>query len=414
MIQMVKIRIIPFITGLFFLIFSSCSVKKISFETPVDTKTKPIVLQKKQVYNLIKLGVYASNDFDGARLNAFEQKNDTVVLVKITPENTPINNSPYYAFSTWSDEPKPMYYTFQYPNGYKHRYVPKLKINGQWQIIDSSAISKTDSVVTIKLNLSKTPIIVAAQEIQSSNDVKNWYLNLVKEYDQKISVLSAGTSKLNRNLPVLDIGLGSKDGKDIIVLLTRQHPPEVTGYFAFREFLNTIVNNTELSNRFLKKYRILAFPIINPDGVDLGHWRHNAGGVDTNRDWSKYHQPEIRNAVTFIDKTLKSNHSKLILGLDFHSTWYDVFYTNELQNKTSLPNFTQDWFNKLEENVSGYKVNEQSANSTKPVSKGWFLMAHKAIGITYEIGDETPKEDIKTIGKVSAEQMMNLLLIENN
>ena len=36
----------------------------------------------------------------------------------------------------------------------------------------------------------------------------------------------------------------------------------------------------------MEKFRVLAFPLMNPDGVDLGHWRHNAGGIDLNRDWS--------------------------------------------------------------------------------------------------------------------------------
>lgn len=391
------------------LMLFSCGLQKVKFDTPVDTKTKPIVLQKKQIYTIDQLGIYASNNFDGARLNGLEQKNDSTVVVKINPENTPINNSPYYAFSTWSNTPKTIYYTFDYPKGYKHRYIPKLKEDGNWKMIDSSAIYKNDTIITIKLNLNSSPIIVAAQEIQSSNDVKDWYLNLANENNSTIKILSVGKSKLNRNLPVLDIGIGPTKNKDVIVLLTRQHPPEVTGYYAFQEFVKTIINDNNLSHDFLTKYRILAFPIMNPDGVDLGHWRHNAGGIDLNRDWSKYHQPEIKNVIRFIEKELKTNNSELILGLDFHSTWYDVFYTNEIRKETSLPNFITDWFKRLEENIPDYKVNEQSANSTKPVSKGWFLLAHSAVGITYEIGDETPKENIKEIGKISAEQMMMLL-----
>lgn len=391
------------------LLLFSCGSQKVKFNTPVDTTTKPIVLQKKQIYTIDALGVSASNNFDGARLSGFEQKNDSTIVVKINPENTPINNSPYYAFSTWSTTPKSIYYTFEYPAGFKHRYEPKLKIDNDWNSIDSTLVLKTDSIITIKLDLTTKPIIVAAQEIQASSDVKDWYINLIKGDAKNIIISSAGKSKLNRNLPVLDLGIGPTKNKDIIVLLTRQHPPEVTGYYAFQEFVTTIINDTNLSHDFLTKYRVLAFPIMNPDGVDLGHWRHNAGGVDTNRDWSRYHQPEIKNVIRFIEKELKTNNSELILGLDFHSTWYDVFYTNEIRKETSLPNFITDWFQKLEENIPDYKVNEQSANSTKPVSKGWFLLAHSAVGITYEIGDETPKENIKEIGKISAEQMMRLL-----
>ena len=38
------------------------------------------------------------------------------------------------------------------------------------------------------------------------------------------------------------------------------------------------------------------------------------------------------------------------------------------------------------------------------------MHGHNAVGITYEIGDETSKDSIETIGKVTAEQMMYTLL----
>ena len=184
---------------------------------------------------------------------------------------------------------------------------------------------KKDSIVTVKLRLDSEPITVAAQEIQSSKDVKKWYTNLMNGHEEVVHFQNYGKSILGRDLPVLDIYKGDKKDKPIVVLLTRQHPPEVTGYFAFQEFLQTILNNSELSQDFLNNFRVLAFPILNPDGVDLGHWRHNAGGIDTNRDWSLYNQPEVRQTVKFITKQAKKSKSKIILGIDFHSTWYDVF-----------------------------------------------------------------------------------------
>ncbi|MCK5677735.1 MAG: hypothetical protein KAH72_04600 [Flavobacteriaceae bacterium] len=404
-----RIKLFSFIGIILFL--NACSnLKKIGFDIPVDTTDKTINKQVKQTYSLNELGIYASNEFDGARLNGFQVKNDSTALLIINPENVPINNSAYYAFKTWSNTPKTVYYEFKYPIGYKHRYIPKLKINDNWSIIDSTSIFKKDSIVTIKLNLTKEHITVAAQEIQSSTDVLNWYSNLSKGKEDIVSIKSAGKSALDRNLPVLDIGLGDKKEKEIIVLLTRQHPPEVTGFFAYQYFVETLLNGSELSKKFLTRYRVLAFPIMNPDGVDLGHWRHNAGGVDLNRDWSVYNQPEIKQTVRFINKTLKKNNSKLILGIDFHSTWYDVFYTNDETINTSLPQFNEDWFKALEVNIPNYKVNEKPGKSTKPVSKGWFLYAHNTTGITYEIGDKTTKENIKLISKVSAEQMMSILL----
>lgn len=397
---------------LFFL--NSCtSVKEVEFEKPVDTSSKEISFQTKGTYTIEDLKIFASNDFEGARLNGLEKANDSTAIIIINPENEPINRSPYYAFKIWSDNPRPVYLTFQYPQGYKHRYLPKIKRENGWQVIDSSNIYQQDSIISIKVNLNKKPLLIAAQELQTSSDVKDWYTQLAKGKDY-VRVEKFGESLLGRDLPVLDIYKGDKKNKPVLILLTRQHPPEVTGYFAFQEFLATILNGSQLSSNFLSKYRILAFPIMNPDGVDLGHWRHNAGGVDTNRDWSKYRQPEILQTVTYIQKQLKKNNTKIVLGLDFHSTRYDVFYTNKERKNTFLPNFIDDWFAALETNIDSYEVNEASGNSSQPVSKGWFLYGHNATGITYEIGDATPRERIKEIGKVSAQEMMKILIEDYN
>ena len=394
-------------------IWGCTTVKSVSFKTPVDTSSKPIISQLKKTYTLEGVSVYASNNFDGARLNGFEKLNDSTALVIINPENTPINNSAYYAFNTWSDTEKPFYFTFKYPKGYKHRYIPKLKKGSEWFILNEENIFKTDSLVTIKLNLTKKPTTVSAQEIQSSTDVKNWYTKLIKGKSDIVKYEVFGKSPLGKDLPVLNISNGDTKGKDVIILLTRQHPPEVTGYYAFQSFMQTILDNSELSKTFLSKYHVLAFPVMNPDGVDLGHWRHNSKGVDTNRDWSLYNQLEVKQTVKYIQKVLNKNSSKIVLGLDFHSTYKDVYYTNKIRKETTLPNFIDDWFAGLEANIPNYKVNEAAGNSTKPVSKGWFLYGHNAVGITYEIGDATPRDKIKLVGKVSAEQMMKVLLNSN-
>ena len=60
--------------------------------------------------------------------------------------------------------------------------------------------------------------------------------------------------------------------------------------------------------------------------------------------------------------------------------------------------------------IPNYKVNEKSSKSKQPVSKGWFLNAHKAVGITYEIGDDTPRDRIRLIGKKSSISMMKVMI----
>jgi len=87
---------------------------------------------------------------------------------------------------------------------------------------------------------------------------------------------------------------------------------------------------------------VLAFPILNPDGVDLRHCRHNSKNVDLNRDWFRYNRLEIRNVVSYIDSIVKKDKGKIVLDLDFHSTYEDVFYTNEKREGTSLPNLIKE------------------------------------------------------------------------
>tara|TARA_B110000444_G_scaffold261390_1_gene313135 strand:+ start:11536 stop:12771 length:1236 start_codon:yes stop_codon:yes gene_type:complete len=394
---------------IFYFIIGCVSAPKVIFKEYVDTKTKSISFQKKKIFSFDESGVYFSNDFEGARLNNVNQQNDSTYLLSFLPENTPINPSPFYSFKVWSSSSKKVLLKFQYPEGYKHRYVPKIKFNGNWKIVDTLNFKFDQNISTLILKINETPKIISGQELHTSSIIYNWVNDLVKGKENYVRFKKIGKTKLNRPFKVLDIYRGLPKNKPIIVLLTRQHPPEVTGYFAFKAFLETILIENKLSSNFLDNYRILAFPLMNPDGVDLGHWRHNAGGVDTNRDWSFYNQPEIKTTVDYITKVLNKNNSKLILGLDFHSTYNDVFYTNIERKLTALPQFLPKWFSSLEERIPEYRVNEKPSNSLQPTSKGWFLNAHKAVGVTYEIGDNTPKDRIKLIGKESAQAMMGVL-----
>jgi len=148
---------------------------------------------------------------------------------------------------------------------------------------------------------------------------------------------------------------------------------------------------------------------MNPDGVDLGHWRHNTGGIDLNRDWAYYHQPEVKQVANYIVKTAKKNKSKVILGMDFHSTYYDVLYTNQ-QSAKNLPHYKDYWVAGIREVLSKEKIRESPSNVGAPVSKGWFLTQFEAEGIVYEVGDNTPRDLIGKKGQAAAIEMMQLLI----
>ena len=81
LLRIVVIINLVFLTG-------CTSAKPIPFKSPVNTTTKPITIQVKKVFSLNDVGVFASNQFDGARLNGFEKINDSTVAVIINPEAT--------------------------------------------------------------------------------------------------------------------------------------------------------------------------------------------------------------------------------------------------------------------------------------------------------------------------------------
>jgi hypothetical protein len=100
------------------------------FPDPTETSDQPVIFQKKKTYH--SAGVFADNQFDGARMNDFTQLDDSTFAVKITPENYPINPSPWYAFRIWSDSIRKIKLILDYEKA-NHRYWPKsvrMVING--------------------------------------------------------------------------------------------------------------------------------------------------------------------------------------------------------------------------------------------------------------------------------------------
>lgn len=379
-----------------------------NFPNPVDTESRPITYQEKKIFTAN--GVYADNRFDGARLSNFTQVDSVTFQVDIWPENEPINPSPWYAFKIWSDQSRDIALILNY-DSVEHRYAPWMSRDGEsWTQMDSNhyqKFGKEDLIISLRVDADT--LWISAQELINSEKVRRWCEN-ISEPSRSVDFRVIGKSLLGRDLFHMRIGDGIPRRKKTIVILSRQHPPEVTGYFAMQAFIEEILKNNALANTFRQKYNILVFPLMNPDGVDLGHWRHNAGGIDLNRDWAYYHQPEVKQVADYIVRTIRENKSEVILGLDFHSTWYDIFYTNNPVPKY-LPGFKDYWIYSAKQIIQD-SIRERSSDPMTPVSKNWFHTQFGAVGITYEIGDNTPREYIKEKGKITALEMMKLLIYQ--
>ncbi len=378
------------------------------YPTVVDTKDHAISQQEKKVYTIN--GVSVDNTFDGARLNSFSHIEGNRFEIKITAENEPINPSPWYAFRIMSEGAKTVVIELEYGKA-NHRYWPKISEDGKnWRRIDSTnfEVLKGRKRARLILEVDSDKTWVSGQEIINSTDITDWAKQFANIDETQFEAI--GKSKLGRDLVHLDIKNGATKNKEIIAVVSRQHPPEVTGNMAMIAFIEEIMNDSDLSKKFREKYRVLVYPMLNPDGVDLGHWRHNAGGIDLNRDWAEYNQPEIRQICEDIIKKANAANSEVILGLDFHSTYSDVYYTIADSIQTVMPTFANDWIAEIEKNLEGFNARVSPAAVTSPVSKNWFYNEFKAVGIVYEIGDSTPRNIIKKKGEVSAREMMKILM----
>jgi len=58
-----------------------------------------------------------------------------------------------------------------------------------------------------------------------------------------------------------------------IVLIGRQHPPEITGALGMKHFINRIVRDEPLANAFRKKYGLLMVPDMSSDNAHFSDRR---------------------------------------------------------------------------------------------------------------------------------------------
>lgn len=413
--------LLALLTSLVF--FVSCGPKNTKWkgQGPLEiesTQTRPVVYQLKTTYN-VGNGIFCSNEFDGARLNGVALTGPNEVTVLIAPENTPINSSPWYAFKIWSSKPQNIRLKITYREGVAHRYYPKISTDGKsWAPVDSAlysedpeSIAKKESpkYCTVDLTLTSDTLWVAAQELIVSKDINEWAENLAEK--PFVSLSEFGKSKQGR--PMNMLRLGNKESSKLVMVLSRQHPPEVTGWLAMQAFVERVCADDELSRRFLDEYNVYVVPCVNPDGVDNGHWRHSAAGIDLNRDWQNFNQPETQQIRKFLqEKVLKGN--TFYAALDFHSTFEDIYYTISPELKGNMPGLIPKVIKAMAEDIPGYDPNirPNEPDAVKINSTVSIFHSFHAEAMTYEVGDETPRDLIRKKGELTAKNLMELMLQE--
>lgn len=387
-----------------------------SYDPPnvTDTQDRKVKAQYRRIIGAGDPIVWISNKFEGARANDFYAINDSTFEIYIEPENAPINNSPWYAFSIWSDTARSATLRLNYSNA-RHRYIPKITVDDSLYSINmaNTTYDSINQALEFDIELTKTPKTVSAQIITNSEYYNNWLSKISEQTSVRVSDI--GKSKLGNSIKEVTIN-EVKDGEEagVLILMSRQHPPEVSGFLASLYFIEELSSGSQLAMDFRDQFIVRSFPLINIDGVLNGHWRHNASGVDLNRDWENFNQPETRAVRDALLPIANNPLQTVYYAIDFHSTNENIFYPIDQSVKTFPDDLTQRWVPYIKEANPNVRFVSEEFDTSSPISKNWIYKTFGSDALTFEMDDVLDENSIKHVARTAAQSLMKLLLEEKN
>ena len=369
-----------------------------------------VALQVKRTWRFELDQVCFTNAFPGARLNDCQRLAPREYRLMIRPENQPVNNSAWYAFRVEAQAAGALTVHLVYEGG-RHRYHPQISRDGRnWQLVKEDHYihdrEQQTATLTVKVGAAH-PLWVAGGELIGVAELETWCEQLSAHPFVRRSV--AGLSLGGRPLQMLTIG--DPASQNVVLIISRQHPPEVTGTMALQAFVKRLCSDQPVARKFRQHFATVVVPLVNPDGVMQGHWRHNNNGVDLNRDWRKFAQRETRQVRDALLRVVTRPATRPFLFLDFHSTHRNLFYTQADRHETFPKEFTRRWLAAIGQRFPAYRFQRQGSHNPRGgTSKSWAYEQFGIPAITYEVGDRTRRDLIGQVAAGAAEEAMKLLL----
>ena len=359
---------------------------------------------------------YCENDialldthFEGGAFHRCDVR-DGKFVITIRPEDSKVQvPMPWYAFRASPKRKGEAVVLMGFVDADADRFWPKVSLDGtSWQRMPDRAVavSEDNKRLALRIPLAEAPVWIASQQLLTTRFYDTWTLSLAQRGDVAVRVL--GRSINGRPISVAETGPKAQG----VLFIGRQHPPEITGALTMNAFVDTVLADTELARAFREIFTVITVPLVNPDGVAHGHWRHNAGKTDLNRDWGPFRQPEtrsVRNLLTDLD----TRGVTLRLMLDFHATQLTethLFYTQRPQDGDgSAHAIAADWFQCVRNSRPDLEFTHRPSKSEAAHAKNYFFDTYGIPSITYETGDETDPDWISVAAPVFAEEMMRTL-----
>ena len=348
-------------------------------------------------------------DFPGAGNLTCEVINSKYIKFFINPEtDDSINPSPWFAIRK-SKHSEDIKLEFDYKN-YQHRYDPKISNDKKiWKKINQTNILKDENgkIIIINFSPSNEKEYISSQELITEDWYNDWF-NYLEGLERVKSEL-IGLSVLKK--PITMFFVEENTNNPYILILGRQHPPEVTGAIAIKSFVNELISKNDLSESFLDNYNIIFVPLMNPDGVENGYWRYNENKKDLNRDWGIFSQPETKSVnnklINFKDD------KKIEVFIDFHSTYKNIFYISDISESHKLQNFLKNWLNNSKPDLLKIDYDYKIVNSMSPnngISKNYIFNKYNIPSVTYEVSDVEDRDKIKKSSSILSQKLMQSLL----
>ena len=211
-----------------------------------------------------------------------------------------------------------------------------------------------------------------------------------------VTVDSAGATVLGRTMFLLTIqDTASIDHpRKRVWIHARTHPGEVQGTWVTNEIINVLLSETLLGKKLRDSCVFNIMPMYNPDGVELGHPRENANGIDIESNWNVIpSQPEV-NVLRNMFTTLMAKPNPILIALNMHSAYGQVryfVYHDPAGTSDQYSDIEKKFIDTVRSNFPGgiapytYFVSWTNGTPTQ-YPESWFWINHQenVLALTYE------------------------------
>ncbi|TGY87747.1 hypothetical protein E5163_12510 [Marinicauda algicola] len=334
-------------------------------------------------------------DMPGAPASPCTRISGSEFRLDILPEAEPINPSPWYAFAIDSGIHTRTLVTLDYAAA-GHRYAPWVSRDGaRWTRLEPASVSIEEDGSAARLDLVLAPgrLMVAAQPPYGGDAYHALEMRWAGDWR------TIGSSTQARPVRAL-IAPPADPEAGWILMLGRQHPPEIPGAWAFEAFADEMLRRYGAGEL---RAGLILVPLLNPDGVAHGHWRLTGAGVDLNRDWAARAQPEVAAVFDLLNAT-GIEPGDLELVVDFHATRSDRLYLPQPEELPAGPNAALEaWLGAMASAGLFERIEPVRTDPALRVSaKAVFTDLWQAPALTWEAGDETPEDEVRESARRAA------------